>query len=123
MTFDTDAWVDEDSRNRLQPNEVRQSIMRSHERPRSPGMDWLSEARCKGQPTAIFFADDNERGMKLRRNERRAKQICWSCPVLEACRHYALSADEHYGIWGALTPSERRQVRAADSMRLGRLGS
>jgi len=74
--------------------------------------DWPSQARCKGEPTEIFFAADNERGRQLRRNERRAKQICWSCPVLEACRTYALNAQEPYGIWGALTPSERRRVRA-----------
>ena len=122
MTSGTSPWADEHSRNRLQSTEIRQAIPRSHKRPRSLGMDWLSEARCKGQPTAIFFAADNERGTKLRRNERRAKQICWSCPVLEACRNYALNADEQYGIWGALTPSERQQVRAADSMRLRRLG-
>jgi WhiB family redox-sensing transcriptional regulator len=77
---------------------------------RPHGMDWLAQARCKGQPTEIFFAADNERGMKLRRNEWRAKQICWSCPVLEACRTYAVDADEKYGIWGALTASERQHL-------------
>jgi WhiB family transcriptional regulator, redox-sensing transcriptional regulator len=77
---------------------------------RPHGMDWLAQARCKGQPTEIFFAADNERGMKLRRNEWRAKQICWSCPVLEACRTYAVNADEKYGIWGALTASERQHL-------------
>jgi WhiB family transcriptional regulator, redox-sensing transcriptional regulator len=49
--------------------------------------------------------------MKLRRKEWRAKQICRSCPVLEACRSYALDAAEPYGIWGALTPSERRRMQ------------
>jgi WhiB family redox-sensing transcriptional regulator len=123
VTSGTGPWADEHSRNRLQSTEIRRAITRSHERPRSLGMDWLSEARCKGQATAIFFAADNERGTTLRRNERRAKQICWLCPVLEACRNYALNAEEPYGIWGALTPSERRQVRAAESMRLRRFGS
>ncbi len=91
--------------------------------PRSRRLDWLSQARCKGHPTEIFFAADAERGMKLRRNEWRAKQICRSCPVLEACRNYALNAPEPYGIWGALTPSERRHLLAANSARLGPLGS
>jgi WhiB family transcriptional regulator, redox-sensing transcriptional regulator len=76
-----------------------------------------SQARCKGQPTEIFFASDNQRGAQLRRREQRAKQICWSCPVLESCRRYALNAHEPYGIWGGLTPSERRQIRAARSWR------
>jgi WhiB family transcriptional regulator, redox-sensing transcriptional regulator len=107
VTSNTGRWVGEHSRNRPRPTQE---------------ADWLSQAQCKGQPTEIFFAADNERGRKLRRNERRAKQICWSCSVLEACRNYALNAHEPYGIWGALTPSERRQVRAANRMRLGRLG-
>ena len=108
MTSNIGRWAGEHSRNRQRSFDVRQSITRSHESPRSRRLDWLSEARCKGQPTEIFFAADNERGAKLRRNERRAKQICWSCPVLEPCRTYALNEREPYGIWGALTPSERR---------------
>ena len=98
MTSDADRWAGE---------------------PRSRRLDWLSEAQCKGQPTEIFFAGDYERGVKLRRHERRAKQICWSCPVLEACRSYALNEREPYGIWVALTPSERRLL---NSMRRGRVG-
>jgi WhiB family redox-sensing transcriptional regulator len=108
VTSNTDRWAGEHNQSRPRSTDVRQTITRSHEVPRSRRMDWLPQARCKGQPTEIFFAADNERGVKLRRNERRAKQICWSCPVLEACRSYALNEHEPYGIWGALTPSERR---------------
>ncbi|WP_407662754.1 WhiB family transcriptional regulator [Mycolicibacterium helvum] len=64
-----------------------------------------------------FSTSANERGAQLRRREQRAKQICWSCPVLEACRRYALNAHEPYGIWGGLTPSERRQALATRSRR------
>ena len=119
MTSSTGRWVPEHSRN---PTDVRQAITRSHEMLPSQARDWPSQARCKGQPTEIFFAADNERGRQLRRNERRAKQICWSCPVLEACRTYALNAQEPYGIWGALTPSERRRVRAVNPRGFGLLG-
>jgi WhiB family transcriptional regulator, redox-sensing transcriptional regulator len=108
VTSNPGRWAAEHGRNRLRSTDVSQTITRSHETPRSRRLDWLSEARCKGQPVEIFFAADNERGLNLRRNERRAKQICWSCPVLKACRNYALNEHEPYGIWGALTPSERR---------------
>lgn len=91
-----------------QPTGGRRTVAPAYESLRPRRLDWLAEARCKGQPTDIFFAADNERGRALRRNERRAKQICWSCPVLEPCRSYALNEREPYGIWGALTPSERR---------------
>jgi WhiB family redox-sensing transcriptional regulator len=114
VTSNTGRWAGEHSRNRPRSTDVRQTITRSHERPRSRRLDWLSQARCKGQPTGIFFAADNERGMKLRRKEWLAKQICRSCPVLGACRGYALDAQEPYGIWGALTPSERLRLLTND---------
>ena len=122
MTSNTGRWAGEHSRNRPQSTDVRQTIARSHERPRSRRLDWLSQARCKGQPTGIFFAADNERGMKLRRKEWRAKQICRSCPVLEACVATRWMP-KPYGIWGALTPSERQRLLTANSSRLGRLGN
>ena len=72
-----------------------------------------SRARCKDQPTEIFFAADNARGAKVRRNELRAKQLCQSCPILEPCRSYALNAREPYGVWGGLTPLERQYAWVA----------
>ncbi len=108
MTSNSGRWAGERSRSRSRPTGARETIMAGNESPRWRRLDWLSEARCKDEPTEIFFAGDNERGIKLRRSERRAKRICWSCPVLEACRNYALNEREPYGIWGALTPSERR---------------
>jgi WhiB family transcriptional regulator, redox-sensing transcriptional regulator len=123
VTSNTSRWAAEHSRNQSRSTGAQQTSTRSHETVPSHGSDWVAQARCKGQPTDIFFAADNERGRKLRRNERRAKQICRSCAVLEACRNYALNANEPYGIWGALTPSERRHAQTSNSMRLGRLGS
>jgi WhiB family transcriptional regulator, redox-sensing transcriptional regulator len=80
--------------------------------------DWRSRARCKGEPMEIFFAADNERGARLRRQEWRAKRICHACPVLEYCRDYALDAREPYGIWGAMTSTERRHLLARSGGRL-----
>ena len=74
--------------------------------------DWRAQARCKGEPTETFFAAENDKGVRLRRKERRAKQICQSCPVLECCLSYALDAREAYGIWGAMTPTERGRLLA-----------
>jgi WhiB family transcriptional regulator, redox-sensing transcriptional regulator len=49
----------------------------------------------------------------LRAREERAKRICRECPVIDNCREYAPPAPEAYGIWGALTPSERARFLAA----------
>jgi WhiB family redox-sensing transcriptional regulator len=61
-------------------------------------------------PQEIFFPPDGERGRSLWRREDDAKQICQSCPVIEACRAHALDAAEEHGVWGATTPIERRRL-------------
>jgi WhiB family redox-sensing transcriptional regulator len=71
---------------------------------------WQREGRCLGYSLDVFFPDD-VRGRSLARREEIAKRICQSCPVLARCREYAVNAPEPYGIWGALTPRERQQVR------------
>jgi hypothetical protein len=77
--------------------------------------NWHSQALCRGEPTEIFFASDSDRGARRLVTERRAKQICRSCPVLDRCRKYALDAREPYGIWGATTPTERRRLLARNA--------
>lgn len=37
-----------------------------------------------------------------------AALACHDCPALDACRAYGISARESAGIWGGLTPAERR---------------
>ena len=38
-----------------------------------------------------------------------AVEGCRVCPVLDPCRTYALTASEPSGVWGATTPTDRRQ--------------
>lgn len=40
-----------------------------------------------------------------------AARACRPCPLLAACRSYALEHHEPVGVWGGLTVTERRQVR------------
>lgn len=44
---------------------------------------------------------------------RDAKTVCRGCPVILECRRYALDHNEPYGIWGGLTPPERKALKAA----------
>ncbi|ORA02145.1 hypothetical protein BST17_24865 [Mycolicibacterium bacteremicum] len=46
-----------------------------------------------------------------------AKQICLDCPVRIECLQEALDRGEEYGIWGALTSTERKQLRKGASAR------
>lgn len=67
---------------------------------------WRSDAACRGLPTAMFFPDpdrpDGDAGAE-------AQTVCDSCPVREAC--VEAGALEPTGIWGGLSPDERRDRR------------
>jgi WhiB family redox-sensing transcriptional regulator len=41
----------------------------------------------------------------------RAAALCGACSLLVPCRAYALAANEPTGVWGGLTPAQRRQFR------------
>jgi WhiB family redox-sensing transcriptional regulator len=53
---------------------------------------WQLRARCRGASTDMFYPPENTRGNTRRLNERPAKQVCESCPVLVPCRRYAVDA-------------------------------
>ncbi|MHA6801523.1 WhiB family transcriptional regulator [Bounagaea algeriensis] len=77
--------------------------------PRTEQWDWQRFAACRDTSAAVFFAPDSERGARRRRREDAAKDICARCPVRQACLNHALAVEEPYGVWGGLTPAERRR--------------
>lgn len=62
--------------------------------------DWRDQAACKGKPAYLFFPEG-------RLDEKAAKAICATCPVTTACLN--AGQGERDGIWGGLTPKQRRQ--------------
>jgi WhiB family redox-sensing transcriptional regulator len=57
----------------------------------------------------VFFPPPHfERKSERAERERRAKEICATCPVIEECLDYALTIREPHGVWGGLNESERR---------------
>ena len=72
---------------------------------------WQHRAACRGPNHGIFFPPSQmERRSEKRMREKRAKEICASCPVLMDCRNYATTMRDQHGIWGGLTAGERRLV-------------
>ena len=73
-------------------------------------MGWQHRAACRGEQS-LFFSDDpaETRADRLAR-EGRAKAICATCEVRDACLEYALRAHETHGVWGGLNEYERRAV-------------
>jgi WhiB family redox-sensing transcriptional regulator len=67
------------------------------------GRDWRDEALCAQTDYDAFFP---AKGASL----KGAKRVCGRCPVRAACLDYALTNDERFGIWGGLSPSQRRAL-------------
>lgn len=66
-------------------------------------LDWISgEAACRGRD-ALFFAHGDV-------NDGKAKDICATCPLLEACAQYALHHSVQ-GVWGGMTDEDRENYR------------
>jgi WhiB family redox-sensing transcriptional regulator len=65
--------------------------------------EWQADAACRSIPVELFFplvdheSDD-------------AKTICFQCAVREPCLEAAIEAGERFGVWGGLTPQERRSL-------------
>ena len=72
---------------------------------------WQQNAACRGPLGAVFFPPPTtERKREKLAREAKAKDICLSCPVLGACRDYAIDIREPHGVWGGLSEQERRAL-------------
>lgn len=69
-------------------------------------ISWLRRGACRSSDPDLFFPL-----APTPAQEARAKAVCAGCQVLSECRSYALSTGEAEGIWGGLTPEERRRSR------------
>lgn len=64
---------------------------------------WMKDANCKGRDLELFFPHhDNQTAYA------RAREICLACPVRQTCLDYAIDTDTWDGMFGAMSPRERR---------------
>lgn len=87
-------------------------------------MSWNDEAECTGEPNKTFYpdiVDDDgtewfddgtiwEAFGDTSQFYEEARRICNLCPVRTECLTHALDNKERYGMWGGLTPIERRRI-------------
>lgn len=66
---------------------------------------WMSEGACLSVGSEPFTPTYQGASPKA------AKAVCAVCPVLDACRDYALNDASLYGIWGGTTYKERVKMR------------
>ena len=77
-----------------------------------PSQDWEIQARCRGDDAALFFGPNRFEPKRDRLvREAAAKAICAGCPAVAACRDYALSQGELYGVWGGLGEADLRALQ------------
>lgn len=70
---------------------------------------WGQQAACQDSTGTVFFGPNGFESKRDRsRREAAAKSICARCPVITACRDYAMRTNEAFGVWGGLGEAERR---------------
>ena len=78
-------------------------------------MDWRTNAACIDEDPELFFPIGTT-GPALEQLER-AKAVCDTCTVTEACLEWALQTNQDSGVWGGLSEDERRAVRRSRQRR------
>jgi WhiB family redox-sensing transcriptional regulator len=72
---------------------------------------WRFLAACRGEDSSLFFAPSYfERREEKNERERKAKEICGRCQVIDDCLEYALKTRESHGVWGGMNEQERRAL-------------
>ena len=67
-------------------------------------MDWLQDAACRGKHPDIWYPPMDSPTPSDYYTV--GKLVCANCAVWEECMNFG--ADETWGMWGGLTPQERR---------------
>ena len=78
--------------------------------------NWRDYAACHGDNPEKWFpvADENrDRGesASARQQADAAKAVCNRCPVRPNCLEWALETGQDYGVWGGMSPNERRAFK------------
>jgi len=68
---------------------------------------------CQNAPN-LFFPWQEEVGKQP--DYSYAKKLCSTCPIMDICLAYAQDNGEYDGVWGGLSPAERRAMRRARRM-------
>ncbi len=74
-------------------------------------MEWMQRAACRREDPELFFPV-GDRGPLHDRAVVAAKRVCRRCQVRFECLQYALASNQTEGIFGGLTPAERRRLLA-----------
>lgn len=71
--------------------------------------DWSLGSACLDEDPDLFFPV-GEKGRAIVQMEH-ARKICLGCPVRRQCLELALKVGAEHGMWGGLTPEERKGIK------------
>lgn len=74
---------------------------------------WRAKAYCANSDTEKFFP--NRDGVDAAMIVAQAQLCCASCTVRKECLEFALTNKLKYGIWGGVTPKNRRGLEVKDA--------
>lgn len=69
---------------------------------------------CEGDPERMFPVAESRRPGARTDGERRALDVCATCPVLASCSRAVRDMEMPYGVAGGMTAADRRAIRAAE---------
>lgn len=78
--------------------------------------DWARNALCRDEPPDLWFVEGN--GPQEKADAALAKEICGNCTVSAECLDHAGTIGATAGIFGGLSPEERRNLGGRLTVRL-----
>lgn len=74
---------------------------------RGPGR-WVQQAACHGHDLNLWFRDEHDST-----SYAEARAVCARCPVTSECLAWALETRTEHGVFGGLSPRERKHLQPA----------
>lgn len=75
--------------------------------------DWRADALCAQVGGDLWYPDDADGTARIHPSAYDGpRAVCRACPVRRACLEHALATGERHGMWGGLTPRQRKRLTA-----------
>lgn len=82
---------------------LNQTKKRAHQSKVNMNSDWQHLASCRSTLPDEDFFDNSEPYLRTL-----SRKYCHSCPVRAQCLYVSLVNEDIYGLWGSLTPKQRK---------------